>query len=170
MPRHRSEKVKEQDRIYREAHRAEAAARTKAWALANPEKRREMERQYKQANKEKIREQKKLWRKNNPEKHRAANQRWKINRALKICDFDAMLQQQGGLCAICRSGDLGRKNSGRLAIDHCHTTGAVRGLLCHRCNSLLGHAKDNIETLQRAIAYLEVANERTSSSSALRRD
>jgi hypothetical protein len=47
------------------------------------------------------------------------------------------------------------KNSKRLGIDHDHTTGQVRGLLCDNCNPALGSFKDNIETLQKAIDYLK---------------
>jgi hypothetical protein len=157
MPRKRSARTISTDKAYREAHRKEAGARARAWAKANPEKRRETERRYRAANRAKITEQKRVWRTNNPDKHNAANQRWKINRRMKLCDFDAMLAAQGGGCAICKITHAARKRSGRLSIDHCHTTGRVRGLLCHRCNSLLGHAKDNVETLRRAIAYLEVS-------------
>ena len=46
-----------------------------------------------------------------------------------------------------------------LAVDHCHTTGGFRGLLCNSCNSVLGHAKDNIKTLENLIKYLKVHNE-----------
>ena len=41
-----------------------------------------------------------------------------------------------------------------LYVDHCHKTNTLRDLLCHQCNSFLGHAKDNIEILQKAIDYL----------------
>ncbi len=157
MPRVRTEKTKQNDLAYRRAHMGEARDRAKAWNLANPEKKRETYRRYRKANQVKITAQKRTWRKNNPEKHRAANKRWKINRALKICDFYTMLAAQDGACAICRSTDFARKSSGRLTIDHCHVTGKVRGLLCHRCNSMLGHAKDNVTTLLRAIGYLSKA-------------
>ena len=63
--------------------------------------------------------------------------------------YTAMLQQQGGACAICRM-----PSKRRLAVDHCHTTGRVRGLLCHGCNLILGHAKDSAGVLQQAAAYL----------------
>jgi hypothetical protein len=155
MNKKRTPRIIASDIAYRESHRAEAAARTKAWAAANPDRRRAAYKKYREANKDKIRIQKKAWRKSNPEKHNAANKRWKINRALRICDFDALLKEQGGKCAICRSSDAGRKQSGRLSIDHCHVTDVIRGLLCHRCNSMLGLAKDNTETLRNAIAYLE---------------
>lgn len=165
MPRYRSLKTQTTDRLYREAHRLEASERTRAWAKADPEKRKESYKKYREGNKEKIRLQKKAWRKANPEKHQAANRRWKINTTLKICDFNALLLKQNGKCAICQRPDSGRKQSGRLAIDHCHATNAVRGLLCHPCNSMLGLAKDSIETLSRAIAYLEQSNDSKSGGS-----
>lgn len=56
-------------------------------------------------------------------------------------DYEALLRRQGGKCAICRA----RPKSKRLAVDHNHTTGAVRGLLCSRCNhDLLGSAWDSL--------------------------
>lgn len=55
-------------------------------------------------------------------------------------------------CSICRN----RPKTKRLAVDHDHKTGAIRGLLCKRCNrDLLGAARDSIEMLERAISYLE---------------
>jgi hypothetical protein len=66
--------------------------------------------------------------------------------------YDALFAKQGGLCAICQ-GELLRGRS-KTNIDHCHTTGIVRGLLCHRCNLALGHFDDSVERLEIAIAYL----------------
>jgi len=64
----------------------------------------------------------------------------------------------GHRCAIC----LGRPTSKRLAVDHNHNTGEIRGLLCKRCNhGLLGAARDSIEMLERAICYLESPPART---------
>jgi hypothetical protein len=66
---------------------------------------------------------------------------------------------QNGLCAICGGVDEQIiKRSGKtkeLAIDHCHTTNKVRGLLCSHCNQGLGHFKENAELLRAAAAYLE---------------
>ncbi len=64
---------------------------------------------------------------------------------------------QGGVCAICGLPETrvvkGKLN--RLAVDHDHTTGRVRGLLCFRCNTCLGRFEDNVELLRAAEAYLE---------------
>jgi hypothetical protein len=58
--------------------------------------------------------------------------------------------EQGG-CAICGKGENGGR---RLHVDHDHTTGKTRGVLCFRCNSMLGFSQDSIETFQKAIDYL----------------
>lgn len=67
-------------------------------------------------------------------------------------DYEAMLEAQGGVCWICKR----EQSSGRLlAIDHDHSTGDVRGLLCTRCNQGLGFFQDNIDYLAKAIEYLK---------------
>jgi hypothetical protein len=45
----------------------------------------------------------------------------------------------------------------KIVVDHCHTTGAIRGLLCHNCNRALGLLKDDINVIKNAINYLESA-------------
>lgn len=65
--------------------------------------------------------------------------------------YDELLRRQGGRCAICR----GRPKSKRLAVDHDHKTGAVRGLLCSRCNhDLLGSAWDSLAVASALWHYL----------------
>ena len=66
--------------------------------------------------------------------------------------YDDMLAAQGGVCAVC----LTRPNEGRpLQVDHCHESERIRALLCHRCNSTLGHAQDDIARLEGLIRYLK---------------
>jgi hypothetical protein len=67
--------------------------------------------------------------------------------------YEDMVAQQHGCCAIC-GGEPGRR---ALAVDHCHKTGQVRGLLCDSCNKALGFVKDNVETLFAMIVYLETS-------------
>ena len=74
--------------------------------------------------------------------------------------YQAMLAAQDHRCALC--GDEGfvmntDRHRMKLVVDHCHSTGKVRGLLCHNCNRALGLFKDNIETMRRGISYLEGA-------------
>ena len=61
--------------------------------------------------------------------------------------LDNLYLNQQNHCAIC-------KQEKKLVIDHCHTNGNVRGLLCSKCNLGLGHFKDNTEYLEAAIKYL----------------
>lgn len=62
-------------------------------------------------------------------------------------EYRALASNQSEVCAICRSADAEH-------VDHCHSTGVVRGLLCRPCNCMLGNAKDNESTLFAAIHYL----------------
>lgn len=66
--------------------------------------------------------------------------------------YDEMLKAQGGVCKICLGPDNGPWK--RLAVDHCHKTGRVRGLLCAKCNKGLGQFEDDPERLKKAITYL----------------
>lgn len=69
-------------------------------------------------------------------------------------DFDRMYREQGGRCAICQTELL--EDSPDISIDHCHTEGHVRGLLCALCNVGLGSFQDDPERLRAAIAYLAI--------------
>lgn len=73
-------------------------------------------------------------------------------------DYQRMLDAQGSVCAICHKPetrvDHRTKKTSRLAIDHCHKTNVVRGLLCHSHNNSLGHFDDDPTLLTSAIAYL----------------
>jgi hypothetical protein len=66
--------------------------------------------------------------------------------------YATMLATQGGVCAICKKTN--GRSSKPLYIDHDHATGAVRELLCHYCNTLLGNAKDDPARLEQAASYL----------------
>lgn len=69
-------------------------------------------------------------------------------------DYESLLFVQHGVCGICLNPELSVPNQ-RLAVDHDHTTGKVRGLLCSNCNRALGQFQDNVDRLRAAIAYLE---------------
>lgn len=68
--------------------------------------------------------------------------------------YETMLSKQNHCCAICKSSNSGDKRSSRLSIDHCHKTGAIRGLLCSSCNKAIGLMKDSPEIFSAAIGYL----------------
>jgi hypothetical protein len=108
------------------------------------------------------------WKKENPEQARAKDrvqyerltETERRNRnyrryGITVDDYDKMLLEQGGRCAICPAVSAGGRHKKHFHIDHCHKTGVVRGLLCNSCNTLLGSSKDSVRTLQNAIAYLK---------------
>lgn len=108
-----------------------------------------------------------------PEKYRAASRRYyqeniekrrsyERKRAcakygLTVDQFDSMLDQQSGKCAICGAdfAFLEGDQNLRPRIDHCHETGEVRGLLCNKCNRALGLFADDEEILRRALKYIQ---------------
>ena len=75
-------------------------------------------------------------------------------------DYDKMLMEQNGVCAICEQPEFSVIN-GRLlplSVDHNHKTGQVRRLLCGKCNKALGGFNDDVELLKAAIKYLNKYN------------
>ena len=70
--------------------------------------------------------------------------------------YKEILEKQNGKCAICGSADGGKRGDRRrrLAVDHCHATGKVRGMLCASCNAGLGALRDSPELLAKALVYL----------------
>jgi Recombination endonuclease VII len=99
------------------------------------------------------REKTAAWYHNNTEAWRE-NQRahWLMQYGLTPEKYAELLFLQGGVCAICRGVTA---DSRALHVDHDHSTGTVRGLLCEACNFGLGQFRDNVEFLREAIVYLE---------------
>lgn len=116
----------------------------------------------------------KRWRKENPEAIRAIRKRTDSLRkesrrdsnlraayGISLEDYNNMLQTQSSLCAICFRPEtfLGKGGKIRpLCVDHCHTTGKVRGLLCNSCNVALGNLEDNYQRILNAAEYIRKAN------------
>lgn len=75
----------------------------------------------------------------------------KTRYGITIAQYDALAEAQGGGCALCGKACTTGK---RLAVDHDHATGRVRGLLCRKCNRGLGHFDDDPAALRRAADYL----------------
>ena len=76
------------------------------------------------------------------------------NYGMGFKEYEEMLFSQDGKCAICKAEPPKNQHKTRLNIDHCHTTGKIRGLLCDCCNRALGLMRDNKDLLQKAIQYL----------------
>lgn len=86
-----------------------------------------------------------------PERRRDSRMRKQFG--IGAAEFDAMVKRQGGGCAICGT-TVGDSVGRRLAVDHCHDTGRIRGILCSRCNRGLGYFGDDRALIQRAADYL----------------
>ena len=138
----------------------------KAYRAANPEKcKRTPDQQKKQSLNAKNRyatrpesRYKKLmngkrWRRSHPNKVKAMNLRKKYG--LTPEQVDAMISAQGDKCAICGTSNRGLPHRFP-AVDHCHKTKIVRGILCRKCNQGLGLFNDNPQLLRSAASYLEI--------------
>ena len=99
------------------------------------------------------------YRRANPEKFRDLELRKRFG--ISAAEYDSMLEKQKGVCQICSQPetkvDHRTKLPRRLAVDHCHKTGKVRGLLCSDCNTAIGLLKDDIDLMQKAIEYVSGA-------------
>ena len=84
---------------------------------------------------------------------RKRNGRLRADFGIGVEDYERLYAAQGGCCAICGRTHSDRRGH-RLAVDHCHATGRVRGLLCSSCNQGLGKFADDPERLRRAADYL----------------
>lgn len=76
---------------------------------------------------------------------------------ISLDDYEGLVEKQNGKCRICEIDEtlVIRGKRVRLAVDHCHKTGKIRGLLCSACNKGLGGFKDSPDLLRKAAAYLE---------------
>jgi hypothetical protein len=118
----------------------------------DPEPKKQRVRQWQQENRDRHLEtqRKRRQRPENKRKERAGHLRRKYG--MTVEDYDALLASQGGVCAICRRPP---RDDISLHVDHDHTSGTRRGLLCFRCNNSLGDLEDDPDLLRRAAAYLD---------------
>ena len=101
----------------------------------------------------------KKWVENNPKQsaYSARNRQLQHKYGITIEVYEKMLKDQGGCCAICKTKEnavTGRNKYWNFSVDHCHTTGKVRGLLCNACNRGIGFLKDDVNVLEAATDYL----------------
>jgi hypothetical protein len=132
----------------------EIRKRVSARRIANREEVNANLREYYRENADALKAQKKERYKKNPKRYQAETRRVKLfsEYGLTIEQYDLMVIKQAGRCAICAGPPVHNK---RLTVDHSHSNGTVRGLLCSECNSGLGFFKDSIIILERALKYLQ---------------
>jgi hypothetical protein len=158
------------------------SAASVAWAKRNPEKVAEIKRRFNERNKERIAIDRaiafqmdksksyasvKKWSAKNPdkvkgqqlrralrEKQRKLGNELRYNYDITFEQYERISIAQGDVCIICqRPNETSRTK--RLFVDHNHTTGRLRGLLCHACNMAIGFLREDPEIFTRAIAYLK---------------
>lgn len=116
-------------------------------------------REYKHKNIEEVHKRNKLYNDNHLPQKRAYNKNWVWQKLLKnygitLEQYNQMFVDQNGVCKICGQPELTK----RLAVDHNHITGKIRGLLCTRCNTAIGLFKENISIIEGAVRYLRNEN------------
>lgn len=164
------ERLKQYSRDWAFKNRAHLATRCKA---------------YRAKNRERLNANSKRWRENNKEKYRKYNREYakryrktqydkfkntilKCKYGITFAEYSSIGSKQGWVCAICKKPNPFHRRWGRptrLAVDHHHSTNAVRGLLCHTCNNGLGCFKDDIALMELAVAYLKNHDSSSSRSS-----
>lgn len=99
-------------------------------------------------------ERARLWRINNSERAKALYRSSRLKRVFGLTteQYDELLLKQEGKCAVCQRHES--EFNRRLAIDHCHKTGYIRGLLCNFCNRRLIGRHSDPDRFERAAAYL----------------
>jgi len=158
------EEINKKRKIHYKEHRKEALAKMKIYRENNKEKVAKSRAKYYQESKEEYTEKRKEYYQKNKEaiiagvkKYRENNleqikeRKRKKNYGIEPGTYDKMLLEQDNKCCVCY---IELDQCKQISIDHCHKSGDVRGLLCSRCNLMLGMVEDNIDILQSAINYL----------------
>ena len=115
---------------------ASAVARATQWRKDNPERFRKWQAEYR-ARPERKRKMRDLY--------------YRRTFGISADDFDALLGEQGGGCAIC---ECAPEREASFHLDHDHVTGEIRGILCLSCNQGVGQFRDDAQLLERAAAYV----------------
>lgn len=131
--------------------------RSREWCEKNLERYRERQHRYSRENKDRLLEKQRQYRRECREKAFTTNKNWRLRKDYGITkrDYDSMLVGQRGRCAVCQELPT---ESNYLVVDHNHSTGAVRAILCKKCNCALGMFQDEPDNLLNAIAYLGGSN------------
>jgi len=135
-------------RLYRECSDCMRAA-SKGYYLANPDYQKNKSREWREANQERVRA------------YRTTNRRQSYltesarRYGITARQFEEMLSSQGQKCATCAKPFDWSDKQTKPHIDHCHQTSKVRGLLCNRCNTVLGLVEENKGLLSTLIEYLK---------------
>ena len=99
--------------------------------------------------------------KNRKKRSKAIRKCWlKAGYGISLDQYDKMFQEQNGVCAICGKKETSINQYGvkRLAVDHDHKTGKIRGLLCFKCNVIIGHLGEDWVLTKKITEYIHKHN------------
>jgi hypothetical protein len=135
------------------ANRERILVQQRAYQVENRQRRAAVAKAYRERTLDRRREQERVRRRTKPEQVRAADRRYRLRTyyGLSVSDYQRILARQGGHCAIC-GRPPGRMD---LCVDHDHRSGAIRELLCNRCNTAISLLRESPAVMRRAIRYME---------------
>ena len=156
MPYKDPKKAKEYAARHYQKNKAKYRAANKRWIENHPDEFLAIQRNYLATEKGKQSVMKKQKKFQGSEKSNTRYRRSNLKRAygLTLEQYDVMFDEQNGVCAICNEQATDGR---RLAVDHDHKTGKIRGLLCMNCNVGIGNLQDDITILRNAVDYLSPA-------------
>lgn len=152
-PEQKAKKV-EQNNAWRKRNIEKVRAYGRKYYAVNVDKHREKSKQYHKLNAEKRRAAAAEWTRLNPERARRNARRaaWR-NKGIDVAVAEKAMAAHTGTCDCCGASEPGGRRGWNL--DHDHKTGAVRGILCHNCNTGIGKLGDTLESVKKAVQYLE---------------
>lgn len=142
------------------------------WKVNNREQHIEASTRWKRNNRDRVNEWTRKDRKKDPNKYKKWTKEyrekigdWRTTQDIlnyfdmSLDQYNKMFDEHRNLCGICKNPETRKSRTPgkicRLAVDHCHSTGKIRGLLCHSCNTGIGKFMDNKDLLLAAIEYLK---------------
>lgn len=130
-------------------------SRSKKYYWRNPEKYRSAARERRKNNPDRYKTYVRRYREKNVDAERGRHLMREYG--ITIEQYNIMEAQQNGLCAICKQPETQERKGVkyRLAVDHCHKTGKIRGLLCFKCNSAMGSFEKRDIPMSNVESYLE---------------
>ena len=138
-----------------------ARARRLKWIAANPEKHKRSQSEWVDRNRDERNRRIRDRRKDDDAYEKNKEYRLRTQYGISYARYCEMLADQGGVCAICRRPESRRSKRkvgveiSPLVVDHNHQTGAVRALLCHRCNAAVGFLEECPDRMRAMAAYVE---------------
>jgi hypothetical protein len=164
------EKRIEQRKRYYQKHKKEVDESNKLWVLKNKNKVKKIKDRYREKHRKELQEKgrlyakknifrykknKKIWRINNPDKVKSEKLKWRFGISLE--QYKSLLLDQKNQCGICnRKFDSSNHTDSKYpCVDHNHTNGIIRGILCRSCNSGIGGLKDDPIFLQNALLWIQ---------------